>query len=188
MMYFSENRDIVTIDDLNFVIYLSAREIQNRIREIAEEITNDCKDKNPLFLVILNGAFVFAADLLRNLDFACDVQFIKASSYKGLSSTGKVTFSKIENLQLKGRHVVLIEDIVDSGLTLNSFIPELGTYEPASLKVCTLLDKKEARAFEVKVDYTAFSIPDKFVIGYGLDFDGAGRNLPHIYQLIQSFV
>lgn len=184
MMHFTEKRDIVTIKDLDFVIYLSAREIENRIREIAVTIAQDYEDKNPLFLVILNGAFVFAADLMRSLDFACDVQFIKASSYKGLSSTGKVTFSSVEELKLAGRHVIVIEDIVDSGLTLHSFMPTLMDYKPLTLEVCTLLDKPEARVFEVGPKYVAFSISDHFVIGYGLDFDGAGRNLPHIYQLI----
>lgn len=187
-MHFSEKRDIVTINELDFVIYLSAREIQNRIREIAADITVKYKDKNPLFLVILNGAFMFAADLMRNLDFECDVQFIKASSYQGLSSTGKVSFGKVEELKLNDRHVILVEDIVDSGLTLNSFIPKLAEYHPKSLAVCTLLDKAEARVFDVDVDYTAFTIADHFVIGYGLDFDGAGRNLPHIYQLIKEIV
>lgn len=187
-MYFSEKRDVVTIGELDFAIYLSAREIQNRIRLIAEQITKDYHDKNPLFLVILNGAFMFAADIMRNLDFACDVQFIKASSYQGLSSTGKVTFGKVEELKINNRNVILIEDIVDSGLTLHSFIPTLAEYNPKSLEVCTLLDKSEARVFDVDVKYTAFDIPDHFVIGYGLDFDGAGRNLPHIYQLIKDMV
>jgi len=186
MMYFSDKREIVTIQELDFVIYLSAREIQNKIRSIADEITAEYREKNPLFLVVLNGAYVFAADLLRNLDFACDVQFIKASSYKGLSSTGKVTFEQVEELKLKDRHVIIVEDIVDSGLTLHSFVPTLQEYGPKSLEVCCLLNKPQARAFEVDVKYIAFTISDHFVIGYGLDFDGAGRNLPHIYQLIQQ--
>lgn len=187
-MYFSEKRDIVTISDLDFVLYLSAREIQNRIRDVADELTKDYQNKNPLFIVILNGAFMFAADLMRNLDFACDVQFIKASSYKGMASTGKVSFEVVEDLKLKGRNVIVVEDIVDSGLTLHSFLPDLQALAPASLKVCTLLDKPSARAFEVPVDYQAFTVADHFVIGYGLDFDGAGRNLPHIYQLIREIV
>lgn len=188
MMYFTEKRDVVTIGELDFVIYLSAREIQNKIRATADKITKDYHDKNPLFLVILNGAFMFAADLMRNLDFACDVQFIKASSYQGLSSTGKVTFGEVEELKIAGRNVILVEDIVDSGLTLHSFIPTLKEYGPTSLSVCTLLDKPAARVFDVDIDYSVFEIPDHFVIGYGLDFDGAGRNLPHIYQLIKKLV
>ena len=188
MMYFTEKRDIVTIGELDFVIYLSAREIQNTIRGLAAEITEAYKEKNPLFIVVLNGAFMFAADLMRNLDFVCDVQFIKASSYKGMASTGKVTFGKVEELKIKDRHVVVLEDIVDSGLTLHSFLPVLNEYQPKSMEVCTLLDKPSARVFEVDIKYTAFSISDHFVIGYGLDFDGAGRNLPHIYQLIQDSV
>ena len=188
MMYFTEKRDVVTIGDLDFVIYLSAREIQNNIRTTAKKITEDYRDKNPLFLVILNGAFMFAADLMRNLDFACDVQFVKVSSYKGLSSTGKVTYDKVEELKIKGRNVIVVEDIVDSGLTMHSFLPALEEYEPESLSVCTLLDKPSARVFDVDVKYTTFKISDHFVIGYGLDFDGAGRNLPHIYQLIKKMI
>lgn len=186
MMYFTDNKDVVTIRDMDFVVYRSTREIQNRIRSIAQKITQDYRDKNPLFLVVLNGAFIFSADLIRNLDFACDVQFIKATSYKGITSTGKVSFEKVEDLKIKDRHVILVEDIVDTGLTLNSFIPNLKEYSPASLEVCTLLDKASARVYDVDVKYTGFVIPDSFVIGYGLDFDGAGRNLPHIYQLIQE--
>jgi len=187
-MYFSDKRDVVTISELDFVVYLTERELHNRVREMAEEISKEYADKNPLFIVILNGAFIFAADLMRCFGFACDVQFIKASSYKGMASTGKVSFEAVEDLKLEGRHVIVVEDIVDSGLTLHSFLPDLQALSPASLKVCTLLDKPSARAFEVPVDYKAFTVADHFVIGYGLDFDGAGRNLPHIYQLIKEIV
>ncbi len=188
MLHFTKNRDVVTVKDLDFVIYLSAREIQNQIRKVAAEITKEYEHKNPLFLVILNGAFIFAADIVRNLDFACDLQFVKAKSYQGMASTGDVKFGKVEELKIKGRHVIIIEDIVDSGLTLHTFLPILQEYEPLSLEICTLLDKPEARKHEVPVKYIAFSISDYFVIGYGLDFDGEGRNLPHIYQLIQKMI
>ena len=187
MMYFSEKKDVVTIGALDFVLYLSAREIQNRIREVALQVEKDYSDKNPLFLVVLNGAFMFAADLIRNMDITCDVDFVKVSSYKGLASTGQLEVKITNEKNLKDRHVVVVEDIVDSGFTLNQYLPQVLDQNPASLKICTLLEKPEATNFEVNVDYTCFKIPAKFVIGYGLDFDGAGRNLPHIYQLIDEY-
>jgi len=187
MMYFSEKKDVVTIGALDFAIYLSAREIQNRIREVALQIEEDYKDKNPLFLVVLNGAFMFAADLIRNMDIACDVDFVKVSSYKGLASTGRLEVKIPNEKDLKGRHVVIVEDIVDSGFTLDQYVPTVVVQSPASTKICTLLEKPDAAKYKVEVDYKCFSIPTKFVIGYGLDFDGAGRNLPHIYQLIDEY-
>lgn len=187
MMYFSEKKDIVTIGALDFAIYLSAREIQNRIREVAKQIEKDYNKKNPIFLVVLNGAFMFAADLIRNMDIGCDVDFVKVSSYKGLASTGRLEVKIPNEKNLKGRHVVIIEDIVDSGFTLDQYVPQVEAQIPASLKVCTLLTKPDAAKHDVKVHYECFSIPTKFVIGYGLDFDGAGRNLPHIYQLIDAW-
>lgn len=187
MMYFSENKDIVTIGALDFVLYLSAREIQNTVRDLAAKIEKDYADKNPLFLVVLNGAFMFAADLIRNMDMTCDVDFVKVSSYKGLASTGHLEVKIPNEKNLEGRHVVIVEDIVDSGFTMNQYLPKVSEQQPASLKICTLLQKPDAADFEVDVDYTCFKIPNKFVVGYGLDFDEAGRNLPHIYQLIDEY-
>lgn len=187
MMYFSEKKDVVTIGALDFAIYLSAREIQNRIREVALTIEKDYEGKNPLFLVVLNGAFIFAGDLIRNMDIACDVDFVKVSSYKGLASTGRLEVKIPNEKDLTGRHVVILEDIVDSGFTLDQYVPVVQAQNPASLKICTLLEKPDAAKYKVSVDYRCFTIPTKFVIGYGLDFDGAGRNLPHIYQLIDEW-
>ncbi|MEM9545386.1 MAG: hypoxanthine phosphoribosyltransferase [Bacteroidota bacterium] len=187
MMYFSEKKDVVTIGALDFVLYLSAREIQNRIREVALSIEKEYADKNPLFLIVLNGAFMFAADLIRNMDITCDIDFVKVSSYKGLASTGRLEVKIPNEKDLKDRHVVILEDIVDSGFTLHQYLPMVKEQEPASLKVCSLLQKPEAADFKIQVDYTCFQIPTQFVIGYGLDFDGAGRNLPHIYQLIDEY-
>lgn len=187
MMFFSEKKDVVTIGALDFVLYLSAREIQNSIRKVAQSIEKDYADKNPLFLIVLNGAFMFAADLIRNMDITCDVDFVKVSTYKGLASTGRLDVKIPNEKDLEGRHVVIVEDIVDSGFTLHQYLPMVKQQNPASLKVCTLLRKPEAADFEVCADYTCFNIPSKFVVGYGLDFDGAGRNLPHIYQLIDEY-
>lgn len=187
MMYFSEKKDVVTIGALDFVLYKSAREIQNTIREVAEVIEKDYEGKNPLFLIVLNGAFMFAADLIRNMDITCDVDFVKVSSYKGLASTGRLEVKIPNEKDLEGRHVIILEDIVDSGFTLNQYMPKVAAQNPASLKVCTLLLKPDAADFEIDVTYTCFKIPNKFVVGYGLDFDGSGRNLPHIYQLIDEY-
>ena len=187
MMYFSEKKDVVTIGALDFAIYLSAREIQNRIREVAKTIESDYNGKNPLFLVVLNGAFMFAADLIRNMDIACDIDFVKVSSYKGLASTGRLDVKIPNEKNLSGRHVVIVEDIVDSGFTMDQYVPVIEKQKPKSLKICTLLEKPDASKYEVDVNYKCFSIPNKFVIGYGLDFDGAGRNIPHIYQLIDEW-
>ena len=187
MMFFSEKKDVVTIGALDFVLYISAREIQNKIRRVAAEIEKDYADKNPLFLIVLNGAFMFAADLIRNMDITCDVDFVKVSSYKGLASTGRLEVKFPNEKDLNGRHIVVVEDIVDSGFTMDQYIPRLKEQNPASVKICTLLQKPEAAEFRVAIDYYCFQIPTKFVIGYGLDFDGAGRNLPHIYQLIDEY-
>lgn len=185
-MYFSDKKDVVTIGSLDFVVYLSAREIQNRVRTTAQKIEAEYARKNPLFLIVLNGAFMFAADLIRNLDVACDVAFVKISSYKGLVSTGELTVSMIDEEVVKGRHVVIVEDIIDSGLTMNKYVPQLKSLGPQSVSICSLLKKKDAMKYPVEADYICFEIADKFVVGYGLDFDGAGRNLPHIYQLIDN--
>lgn len=185
-MYFSDKKDVVTIGSLDFVIYISAREIQNRIREVALKIESEYRDQNPLFLVILNGAFMFAADIIRNMDIACDVTFVKVSSYKGLASTGKLNIQMTNEKDLKGRTVIVLEDIVDSGFTMNNYMPVILSQDPKSVDICTFLVKPEATKFDVDIKYSCFNIPDRFVIGYGLDFDGAGRNLPHLYQLIEE--
>ena len=120
-------------------------------------------------------------------EVSCDVEFVKVSSYKGLASTGQLDVQISNEKNLKGRHIVVLEDIVDSGFTLNQYLPQVEEQKPASIKVCTLLQKPDAADFKVQVDYACFKIPTKFVIGYGMDFDGAGRNLPHIYQLIDEY-
>ena len=186
MMYFSENKDVVTIGALDFVIYINAKEIQDRIREVSKQIEKDYTGKNPLFLVVLNGAFIFAGDLMRNMDISCEIDFVKVSSYKGLASTGSLEIKIPNETNLKDRHVIIIEDIVDSGFTMDQYIPKVKEQAPKSVKICTLLTKPSAAKYEVDIDYKCFDIPTKFVVGYGLDFDGAGRNLPHIYQLIDN--
>ena len=160
--------------------------IDRVIANLAERITHDLKDKNPIFLVVLNGAFMFAADLMRDLDFDCEVNFIRMKSYDGTESTGDVkTVLGIEE-SLKGRVVVVVEDIVDTGNTLDVIMDLLPKYEPKEIKIATFLMKPENYKKKHTVDYVALRIPNEFVLGYGLDYDGYGRNLKDLYKLKES--
>lgn len=166
-----------------FIPYIDAESIQQQVKRIAEELKADYAGKKPLFIAILNGSFVFAADLFKYLDFEAEICFIKLASYKGTKSTGQVISAIGLDTDVKGRHVVVIEDIVDTGKTLTSFLPQLEHQDPKSLKVCTLLHKPEAMQYPLTLDYVGFTIPNRFVLGYGLDFDGLGRNIGELYQL-----
>jgi len=176
---------ILRIHDKTFKPYLSAESIQEKVEELAAGLSRDYAGKNPVFIAILNGAFIFAADLFKALDFDAEISFIKLASYKGTKSTGQVITSIGMDIELFNRHVVILEDIVDTGKTLHEFLPQLWHQHPASLKVVALLHKPEAMAFPLKVDYAGFEIPNKFVVGYGLDYNGLGRNHPAIYQLFE---
>lgn len=173
----------IKVHDKYFVPYLSEQQIIEKVREVAASINRDYQDKNPLFIAILNGSFMFAADLFKNICLDAEICFIKLASYKGTKSSGQVVTAIGLDMDIKGRHVIITEDIVDTGKTLSHFIPQLLNQQPASLKVAVLLHKPDAKVFEVPVDYCCFSIPNKFVVGYGLDYDGLGRNLASIYQL-----
>lgn len=184
MMYFSPNKDVVTIEEMDFSVYLSDQQIQERISAIADDISQEYIDKNPIFLVVLNGAFRFGADLFNRMDFACEIQFIRVKSYEKMKSTKNITIKGIEEVRLKDRHVIIVEDIVDSGLTMHRLIPMLEELGPKSTAIATLLTKSDALEHDVDIKYVGFDIPDRFVVGYGLDYDEMGRNLSHIYQLI----
>jgi hypoxanthine phosphoribosyltransferase len=173
----------VKVHDKPFEIYLSEAVIQQRIRELAEQLNKDYAGKKPLFIAILNGSFMFASDLFKHITIDAEICFIKLASYKGMKSSGNVVTAIGLDDDLHGKHVVIIEDIIDTGKTLHNFLPKLVHQQPASLKIVALLHKPEATQFELAIDYTGFSIPNKFVVGYGLDFDGLGRNLKEIYQL-----
>ena len=175
---------VIKVHDKNFETFLSEETIQKRIKEIAATINNDYKGRRPLFIAILNGAFMFAADLFKQLNVEAEICFIKLISYHGTKSTGRVVTSIGLMDDIHGKDVVLIEDIVDTGKTLHEFLPGLLHQQPASLKIAALLHKPAATVFPLTIDYLAFSIPDKFVVGYGLDYDGLGRNLKEIYQLV----
>jgi|SRR3954469_3266660 hypoxanthine phosphoribosyltransferase len=173
----------IKLHDKTFDTYLSEAQIQEKIRNIAEELNRDYKDKRPLFIAILNGSFMFAADLFKYLSIDAEICFIKLASYRGMKSSGNVITAIGLDVDLFGRDVVIVEDIVDTGKTLNEFLPKLDHQQPKSLRIAALLHKPDATQYPLKIDYLGFSIPNKFVVGYGLDYDGLGRNLKEIYQL-----
>lgn len=175
----------IRVHDKQFEPYLTAAAIADRIKEIAGKLNKDYAGKKPLFIAILNGSFMFAADLFKELAIDAEICFIKLASYKGTKSTGHVLTAIGLDMDLFGRDVVIIEDIVDTGKTLSEFLPQLRHQQPASLKIVALLHKPEATVFPITIDYLGFSIPNKFVVGYGLDYDGLGRNISEIYKLIE---
>ena len=175
---------VIKVHDKSFETYLSEETIQQKIKELALAINIDYAGKRPLFIAILNGSFMFAADLFKHLTIEAEICFIKLASYKGMKSSGKVVTSIGLEEDLFGKEVIIVEDIVDTGKTLHNFLPKLLHQQPQSLKIVALLHKPEATTYPLKLDYIGFAIPDKFVVGYGLDYDGLGRNLKEIYQLI----
>lgn len=176
-------KPVISIGNRKFSIYIEAAQIQTRIKELAEVMNTDYAQKKPLIISVLNGAFMFTADLLRSLDLPCNLTFIRLSSYQGTDTTGMVKTIMGLNESLQNRDVILVEDIVDTGITLQKLLEQIQQEKPASLRICALLVKPDKHQVPVKVDYAGFTIPDNFVVGYGLDLDGQGRNLPHIYQL-----
>ena len=148
-------------------------------------MSKDLEGKNPIFLGVLNGSFIFAADLMREMTVPCEISFVKLASYQGTTSTGKVQEVLGINENLSGRTVVIVEDIVESGQTMKQMIESLGTRNPESVRICTLFFKPEKLKEELNLDYVAFSIPDDFIVGYGLDYDGLGRELKDVYTIVE---
>ena len=173
----------IKIHDKVFIPFKSSASIKEGINSIAQQINIDYEDKRPLLLGILNGSFIFAADLFRELKIEAEISFIKLVSYKGTSSTGNVITAIGLEEDLHGRHIIIIEDIIDTGKTLSTFLPEILHRQPASVKIATFLTKPDALKYPIKADYQVFEIENKFVVGYGLDYDGLGRNLPDLYIL-----
>jgi hypoxanthine phosphoribosyltransferase len=175
---------IVKVHDKTFGIYLSEETILQRIKEMATEINRDYAGKRPFCIAILNGSFMFASDLFKQLTIDAEICFIKLASYKGMKSSGNIVTSIGLDEDLFDKDVIIVEDIVDTGKTLHNFLPRLEHQQPRSMKIVTLLHKSEATEYPITLDYIGFDIPDKFVVGYGLDYDGLGRNLKEIYQLV----
>ncbi len=173
----------IKLFDKTFVPFISEVDILQKIKELATQLNKDYKDKKPLFLGVLNGSFMFTADLFKELTIEAEVCFIKLASYKGTKSTGHVITAIGLDTDITNRHVIVIEDIIDTGKTLHEYLPQLHNQHPASLKIAVLLHKPDAQKYEVDIDYCCFKIPNKFVLGYGLDYDGLGRNIREIYQL-----
>ena len=176
----------VTIKDKTFGISIPEEVIKQKVKAVAERINHDMAGKNPLLLAVLNGSFVFAADLMRELTIPCEISFVKLASYQGTTSTGKVKEVIGINENLAGRTVIIVEDIVETGLTIQQMLDSLGTRNPESVHVCTLLLKPEKLQVDINVEYVAISIPNDFILGYGLDYDQQGRNLRDIYTLISN--
>jgi hypoxanthine phosphoribosyltransferase len=176
--------DVVHVWDKRFARSISAEKIDKAVQKIADRINTDLKGKNPLFLVILNGAFMFASDLFKKINIDCEVSFVKLSSYVGTQTTNTVRELIGLDRVLVGRTVVVVEDIIDTGITIAHTIPMLKNLEAEDVKIATLLFKPDAFKKDYKIDYVGMKIPNDFIIGYGLDYDGLARNLPEIFTLV----
>ena len=176
---------IVHIHDLSFQLYITPEKIQERVAQLGQEIAQDYKDNPPVFVVVLNGAFIFAADLVRATPLSTTIRFVQLSSYQGLSSTGEIeVVLGLKEEEVTGRPIIIIEDVVDTGNTLSWFKKDLQRMNPQSVKIASLLLKPDALQHPIEVNYLGFSIPTEFVIGYGLDYNEGGRDLAGIYQKI----
>lgn len=174
----------VKIKDKTFKPMLSEAEILQQVQAVADKINTDMAGKNPLLLAVLNGSFMFASDLMRRITIPCEISFVKLASYQGTTSTGKIKEVIGINEDLTNRTVIIVEDIVESGLTMKRMIETLGTRNPESIHICTFLLKPECLEVPLNIEYVGFSIPNDFVVGYGLDYDQQGRNLPDLYTLV----
>ncbi len=174
----------IHVRDREFTVSIPEAAIMQRVTQVAEQINNDLKDENPLFLAVLNGSFMFAADLLRGISIPCEISFVRMASYEGTSSTGKVKDLLGLNEDISGRSIVVVEDIIDSGLTMKHLLQTLQQKGPKQVKVASLLVKPGNLKVDLDISYCCFEIPNDFIVGYGLDYDGYGRNLRDIYTVV----
>lgn len=177
--------DIIQIKDKRFKTFIPEAQILQEVSRVANEIMNDLRDEKPLFVSVLNGSFMFTADLMKYLDMPCEVSFVKLASYEGTSSTGKVKELVGLNDDITGRTVVIVEDIVDTGLTMQRLVETLKARNPKEVRIATLLVKPDKLQVSLDIQYVAMNIPNDFIVGYGLDYDGLGRNYRDIYTVIE---
>lgn len=177
--------ETIQVRDKSFSIFLTAEEIKSRVEQLAGQISKDYAGKRPLFLAVLSGSFVFAADLLRAVTIPCEIAFIRVSSYAGTSSTGQVKQLMGLKEDIAGRSVIVVEDIIDSGLTMKALQQILAEKCPADVRLASLLVKPGNLQVDLDIPYRCFDIPNDFIVGYGLDYDGEGRNLPNIYKVME---
>ena len=177
---------IVKIKDKTFETSITEDQIKQRVKEVAQQISKDMEGKNPLLIGVLNGSFMFAADLMREITIPCEISFVKLASYEGILSTGKVTEVMGLSEDISGRTVIIVEDIIDTGRTMHQMLNSLSVRRPASLHICTLFVKPDKLEEPIDIDYVAFSIPNDFIVGYGLDYDQKGRGLKEIYTLVND--
>ncbi len=180
-----QRKRIIKVKDKTFAVSISERTLKSQIKRIADQINRDYEGKVPVFLAVLNGSFIFAADLLREIDLPLEIDFVKLSSYEGTSSTGNVREFIGLNVDITGRPVIILEDIVDTGITMAHMLEILKRQNPESIDICTLLLKPSKLQAKLDIRYCCKEIPDDFVVGYGLDYDGFGRNTKDIYTLIK---
>lgn len=175
----------VQVKDKQFALYIHEEELSARVKEMAEQMNADLAGKNPLFLVVLNGSFVFAADLLRDITIPCEITFVRVASYEGVSSTGEVKQLLGLTQSIEGRTVVIVEDIIDTGFTMKELLHMLEEKHPAEILISSLLVKPGNLRVDLNIPYRCFDIENDFIVGYGLDYDQEGRNLRHIYQVVE---
>ena len=176
----------IQVKDKSFSLFISEKEILREVKRIAKQINKDFQDKEPVFLAVLNGSFIFAADLLKEVNLPCEISFVKLASYQGVNTTGKIREVIGLNVDLTDRPVIIVEDIVDTGLTMAHMLDVLKQQNPASIDICTLLLKPGKLQVDLDIKYCCMEIPNDFIVGYGLDYDGYGRNMRDIYTLIKN--
>ena len=175
----------IQIKDKSFTTFLPENKILKEVARVADEISHDLEGTNPLFISVLNGSFMFTADLMKHLTIPCEVSFVKLASYEGTASCGKVKELVGLNENIEGRTVVIVEDIIDTGLTMQRLLETLRARNPKDIRIATLLVKPDKLKVELPINYVAMNIPNDFIVGYGLDYDGLGRNYRDIYTVIE---
>jgi len=173
----------ISIKELSFSPFLYRNELLARIKELGIDIQNDYEYKNPIFISVLNGSFMFTSDLLKQVDIRSEVNFIKVNSYEGVESSGKLNWELSFSKAISNRHIILIEDIIDTGLTMKSILNKIEEFDPKSVEIATLFLKRSSLKEDIRPKYVGFEIPNKFIVGYGLDYDGYGRNYQDVYEL-----